>query len=124
MKTVEQMTLEELKAWKPGKVEFHVIAEMAEKIAEAFRPEKIILFGSHARGQPGELSDVDLLVIAESSDPPPKRSVPIYRLLRNYRIPVDVLVRTPDEIKRYKNLPFSFLQTVCREGVTLYERKA
>ena len=124
MKTLELMTLEELKAWSPGKVDFQVIQEIADKIAAAFQPEKIILFGSYACGGATEHSDVDLLVIAESSEPPPVRSVPIYHLLRNYLVPIDVLVRTPEEMKKLENMPFSFLQTAYREGVTLYERKA
>ena len=124
MKTLHDMTLDDLKAWKPCVVDFEVIEEMGEEIAKAFKPDKIILFGSYARGESTEQSDVDLLIIAESIEPPPKRSVPIYRLLRKYHVPVDVMVRTPDEMKKYESLPFSFLQTACREGVTLYERKA
>ena len=124
MKTLDQMTLDELKAWEPAPADLIVIQEMALKIARAFRPAKIVLFGSHAREDATEQSDVDLLVIMDSSEPPPRRSVPIYRLLRNYMIPVDILVRTPEEAKECRGLLFSVIQTALQEGVTLYEREA
>lgn len=124
MKTLDQMTLDDLRAWRPEKIDFAVIREMADKIKDAVRPEKIILFGSYARKEQTDRSDVDLLVIADSSEPPPQRSVPIYRLLRHFLVPVDIMVRTPEEIKKYRNLPYSFIQTVLREGIVLYERKA
>lgn len=123
MKTLDQMTLTEMKVWKPGIVDFAVIQEMAWKIAEELQPERIILFGSHARGEANDRSDVDLLVIAASDEPPPHRSVPIYRLLRNYLVALDILVRTPEEIAKYALLPYSTIGTALREGVTLYERK-
>lgn len=118
------MTLEELRTCKPEKVEFGVILEMASKLSRAFNPDKIILFGSYARGEATEHSDIDFLVIMPTDLPRPKRSVPMYRLLRNYLLSVDIIVRTQEEADEYANLPFSFVQTVLREGVTLYDRKA
>ena len=124
MKTTDQMTLEELKAWRPEKVDFEVIQEMARKIADACHPEKIVLFGGYARGDATENSDIDFLVIQNTDLPLFKRSVPLYSALRNYLVGVDILVRTPAEVEEYEGLPFSFIQTVLRESITVYERKA
>ena len=124
MKTLDQMTLEELKNCKPETVEFGVILEMASKLSRAFNPDRIVLFGSYARGEATEHSDIDFLVIMPTDQPRPKRSVPMYRLLRNYLLSVDIIVRTQEEADEYANLPFSFMQTALREGVTLYDREA
>ncbi len=122
MKTASQMTIEELKNHKPEKADFQTIREMAEKIARAFQPERIILFGSYANGTATESSDVDFLVVMESGLPPPQRSVPIYRLMEDYMVPLDILVRTRAELEKYADLPFSLAGTVRREGIILYER--
>lgn len=123
MITINQMTPDDIRAWKPGVASFEVIREIAGKIAEFSQPEKIVFFGSYARGDANEHSDIDILVIMESDEPPHKRSVPIYDLLSDYMLAVEVIVRTPEEAARYKDVPSSFIQTILREGVTLYERK-
>jgi predicted nucleotidyltransferase len=122
MKSIDGMTLEELKSWRPEKAEFSEIRQMAEEIAKAFNPDKIILFGSYAKGSATAESDVDLLVIMESSDPPPHRSVEMYRLLNGYMTPVEIMVRTPSEIERYRDVSFSVIFAALHEGITLYER--
>ena len=100
------------------------IREMAGKIVEAFKPEKIVLFGSQARGEAGATSDVDMLVITrEATEPRIMRSVPIYRLLRSYHIAKDILVYTPEEIEEYRHLECSLIGRAMREGVVLYERE-
>lgn len=116
------MTLEEIQNWKPEKVEFGVIRELADKIATAFHPGKIVLFGSYARNEANANSDIDFLVITDSHEPPTKRSLPIYRLLGDYLIPLDVIVRTPEEIEKYRTVPNSTIYSAMREGITLYER--
>ncbi|MBF0633198.1 MAG: nucleotidyltransferase domain-containing protein [Nitrospinae bacterium] len=122
MKSIDGMTLEDLKSWKPERAEFSEIRQMAVEIAKAFNPHKIILFGSYARGDATAESDVDLLVIMDSDDSPPRRSVGMYRLLNDYVTPVEILVRTPAEVESYKNASFSVIHAALREGITLYER--
>lgn len=116
------MTVAELKSWSPEKVEFSTITEMADRIAHVANPFKIILFGSYARGNATVDSDVDLLVIAKSDEPPTKRSIPLYRELGDYMVPLDIIVRTPEEIEKYKEAPYSLIHAALKEGVTLYER--
>lgn len=122
MKSISRMTVDEITSWKPERVEWADIRELSDKIAKAFHPEKIILFGSYARNEARPDSDVDLLIIAENNEPPTKRSLPIYRLLGDYLISLDVIVRTPAEIEKYRTVPNSTIHSALREGVTLYER--
>lgn len=97
-----------------------MIQQIKEKIVSCFQPEKIILFGSYACGIPGKGSDLDLLIIQESDSPRHKRSIPIRRLFRGYRIPMDIIVYTPSELKRYKDIKGSFAHRVLSKGRILY----
>ncbi len=99
------------------------IERVAIRIAEAANAERVVLFGSHARGEAGEASDVDLMIIAESDLPRFKRSRELYKLLRPYPFAMDLIVYTPEEIERGKRSAVSFVSTVLREGRTLYERR-
>ena len=123
MKLISEMSVDDLKAWKPSKVDMETIREIAAKIAREFNPVRIILFGSYARGEADARSDIDLLVIMDSAEPPHLRALPIYRLLADYLLSVDVIVRTPEETTWYQDVPSSFIQTILREGVTLHERQ-
>lgn len=83
----------------------------------------VLLFGSHARGEAGENSDVDLMVIAESNLPRFKRSRELYKLIKPYPFAMDILVYTPQEVERGKRSPVSFVSTALREGKPLYVRR-
>ena len=99
-----------------------MIQEMVGRIVAAADPEKVVLFGSRARGDVASDGDVDLLVIQKTDLPRPKRSVPLYAALRDYNYPIDVVVYSPAEVEEYRNLPLSFIQTALREGRVLYEK--
>lgn len=92
------------------------------KIAEAIHPQKIILFGSWARGERGPHSDIDLLIIQETTLPRPQRYAQVRRLFWGMGIPMDILVYTPEEFARFRSVPGSFTYTVAREGEVLYAR--
>lgn len=97
------------------------LEEIARKIVETFRPERIILFGSYAYGTPTQDSDVDLLVIMDSKARPAERSARISQVCRPRYVSVDILVRTPAEIaKRLKGFD-PFLEEVLTRGKVLYE---
>jgi predicted nucleotidyltransferase len=100
------------------------IRQAARKIAEAVQPEKIILFGSFAYGQPGPDSDVDLLVIMESEQSVHARSVQISEILYPRPFPVDIIVRTPAEVAERIALGDSFFREIMAKGKVLYERPA
>ncbi|OHB67748.1 MAG: hypothetical protein A2V70_05935 [Planctomycetes bacterium RBG_13_63_9] len=99
------------------------IEQVAVRLGQAAEAQRVVLFGSHARGEADETSDVDLLIVAESELPRFKRSRELYKLLRPYPFAMDLIVYTPQEIERGKRSPISFVSTVLREGKTLYERR-
>jgi uncharacterized protein len=101
-----------------------LIADVVRRIVETAQPEKIILFGSRARGDARRNSDFDLLVIKESSEPSYRRDAPLYVALADLPVEVDVLVYTPEEVAEWAQVPQAFVTTATREGKTVYERKS
>ncbi|GIV73230.1 MULTISPECIES: nucleotidyltransferase domain-containing protein [Caldilinea] len=93
-----------------------------ESIVAALHPQKIILFGSYACGNPTPDSDVDLLIIMETTDPPTERFMKVARLLRPRLFPVDIVVYTPQEIEEALKHNNAFIREICTRGITLYER--
>ncbi|MBA4380395.1 MAG: nucleotidyltransferase domain-containing protein [Anaerolinea sp.] len=94
-----------------------------ERIAQALKPEKIILFGSYAYGSPTPDSDVDLLVIMETNDSQKERYLSVARLLRPRQFPVDIIVKTPQEIEAALKTNSFFTREIFTKGVVLYERR-
>jgi predicted nucleotidyltransferase len=99
-----------------------LLQTIAARIAEAIHPQKIILFGSWARGERSPHSDIDLLIIQESTLPRPQRYAQVRRLFWGMGLPMDILVYTPEEFARYQSVPGSFTHTVAHEGRVLYAR--
>jgi len=93
-------------------------------IVDRFSPEKVILFGSHARGDAGCESDLDLLVLFPDIEDPRRRAAEIYRLLSDAGISKDIVVSTTARYERYKNVPNTIYWPAAREGRVLYERSA
>lgn len=97
------------------------IKTYVKRLAQEFNPERVILFGSHARGKPTEDSDVDLLVVMNCRKDPTDQAVEIrWRIPRTF--PMDLLVRRPAEIRRRITMGDSFIATIMKEGRVLYER--
>lgn len=96
------------------------IAAAVETLARNAPVERIILFGSRARGDAREDSDVDLLVIETKVEDRAAEMVRLRRLLRPLRIPVDVLVFSPDEIERWRDQPGWAGYWALREGRVVY----
>jgi len=91
-------------------------------IVESERPDKVVLFGSYARGENNENSDLDLLVIKNSSLPRYKRAKEIRLLLSKYIFQKDILFYTPEEVDSWSNVSNAFITTALREGKVLYEK--
>lgn len=100
-----------------------MIREMVRRIVERFDPEQIILFGSHARGTAGPDSDVDLLVVMPVTGSKREKQIAIRGVLHDIRIPKDVVVVTPDEVERQRNIVGTIVRPALREGKVLYERE-
>ncbi|MBI5741259.1 MAG: nucleotidyltransferase domain-containing protein [Nitrospirae bacterium] len=101
-----------------------LIRNISRKIVENFDPEKIILFGSFAEGTSTEESDIDLLVIMESNQRSAKRSMEISKVCRPKFVSMDILVRTPAEIKKRLAIGDYFIKDILEKGKVLYDRKA
>jgi len=98
-----------------------LLQEIVDRLAQGLRPERIYLFGSRARGQAGEDSDVDLLVVVPDSDlPRHRREAFSYDLLWGLTVPVDVIVLTRAEFQRAGRVKTSLATRVQAEGQVLY----
>ena len=96
------------------------IDTIVRKIVISSCPEKVILFGSHAYGQPTADSDIDLLVITESEIPRYQRVRELKKCLRGSKSAIDLLVYTPLEIEKWKDVKTAFITTIMEKGVVLY----
>jgi len=99
------------------------LPKAVQRIARTLRPDKIILFGSYANGTPTPDSDVDLLVVMNTSASSKDRHLAVCRLLRPRPFPVDILVKTPQEIKRALDKGDFFIQEIVTQGRVLYEQR-
>jgi predicted nucleotidyltransferase len=102
------------------KVTNSLIRKYANQVARQFRPNKIILFGSHAYGNPTEDSDVDLLVIMPFKGKGARKAAEIL-LATDPRFPIDLIVRTPEQIKTRLKLGDFFIREITQKGKVLYE---
>ncbi len=96
--------------------------EVARRIVEAFDPERIILFGSYASGEPSPDSDVDLLIVMENGEPPARRSARVAHTLLDIPFPIDIIVRTPEELQHRLDIGDYFIQDILDRGQILYEQ--
>ena len=96
------------------------ILQVAHKIGKATKAKKIILFGSYAQNTATKDSDVDFLVIAESNLPRYKRSRKLYLLFNSYPFAMDILIYTPEEIKKELQFTTSFISWIMKEGKEIY----
>ena len=102
-----------------------IVDEAVRLLLEIAPGSKVILFGSHARGQPGQLSDLDFLVVEPKVSNPFEEMVRLRRILdpilRPNLISADVLVVSEEKYNRWKDLPNTVYSAATREG-KLYER--
>lgn len=96
------------------------IQEVARRIGKEFHPQRVILFGSYARGNPTPDSDVDLLVITPIEKKNADKAVEILLRVRP-PFPIDLLVRTPQQVQERLALGDFFMREVLEQGQVLYE---
>jgi predicted nucleotidyltransferase len=96
--------------------------EVIDRIARKFNPVRIILFGSWARGEAREDSDLDLLVVLPKVEHKRKAAIEILRTLNGLPISKDVVVTTPEEIKARGHIVGDVLRPALQEGKIIYER--
>jgi predicted nucleotidyltransferase len=100
-----------------------LLQETVRRIRATAEPDKIILFGSRARGDEQRDSDLDIFIIMESDMPPYKRPIPFYKALTGLGISKDIVVYTPSDVEEWKTASCSLVATVLREGKVLYENQ-
>ncbi len=109
-----------LPRWYRGKdIPMRIIRRFAHDVAEKFQPDKIILFGSYAYGTPHEDSDVDILVVMPARSQ--LRMAARIEIIIEPPFPLDIIVRTPKEMKWRLEERESFLTEVVTKGKVLYE---
>ncbi|MDD1729413.1 MAG: nucleotidyltransferase domain-containing protein [Methanospirillum sp.] len=101
-----------------------VVDEIVRRILSIIHPEKIILFGSYAKGNQTQDSDIDILIIMNSTLPRHKRSIPLYRALMDIHIPQDILVYTPKEVAEWAEVSSSFITSSLQSGIVLYDKNS
>ena len=103
-----------------------LLQEVVDATVRAVDPERIVLFGSRARGEARADSDLDLLVVeGEPFSPQRSRQGELKRIRRalwRFPVPIDVLVYSRDEVDEWRNSPNHVIGRSLREGVTVYER--
>ncbi len=99
------------------------IDQVVRTIVNRLRPRRIVLFGSHARGEAGPDSDLDLMVEMDTALKPADRAAAVGALFPDRLWPLDVVVYTPAEVARERDRPGSLLTMIESDGRTLYEHR-
>jgi predicted nucleotidyltransferase len=99
-----------------------ILNEVKERLVRGFHPEKIILFGSQARGTADDRSDVDILVVCEVTNGRTSLTLAMDRALWGLRLARDIVVLTPEEFECDRHIPGTIARYARKEGRVLYER--
>lgn len=99
-----------------------VILDIVERIKRDYQPEKIILFGSFAYGNPDRDSDIDLLIVKDTSERPIDRRVAVTRMVSDPKrlIPFEPIVLTPEEVTARLEIGDQFVKEIIQKGEVLY----
>jgi len=100
-----------------------VLAEIVRRLVEAVDPDRIVLFGSRAGGDPRPDSDLDLLIVKDAAEPCHRRVVPAYRALRGLGVPKDIVWYTPEEFADWAGVVNHLVWRAVNEGRVLYEKR-
>lgn len=101
------------------------IRRVVDRIVKEMAPEQVILFGSYAYGKPNKESDIDLLVVMESDERPNLRVSRVLGAIRDVKnFPMDIIVRTPGEIRQRVEMQDMFIREILERGKILYERES
>lgn len=98
------------------------IDKIVKQLQNKYKPEKIILFGSFARGKPKKDSDLDLFIVKKTRKNTLERILEVDKILFNRNLPLDILVYTPRQIKERLTLGDFFVEDILNKGKILYEK--
>jgi len=108
---------------KAGRSVKKQIQQMVRRIVREFDPDKVILFGSHARGEVGPDSDVDLLVVMPVEGSKRAKQLEIRIALHDIHVPKDIIVSRSEEFEWRKNTVGTIEYPAVHEGKVLYARE-
>lgn len=97
-----------------------LMQRVKDRLVDGFHPEKIILFGSHARGTADDRSDVDILVICRFNGKRRELMVEMTRALIELDYAFDVVILSPEELERDRDIPGTISRYACKEGKIVY----
>jgi predicted nucleotidyltransferase len=98
------------------------IEKLIDRIVTRIQPQKVIIFGSYAKGTATIKSDLDILAIKETQLPMLNRADDLKPMLSSFLIPVDVHIYTPEEVEEYGKEPFSFINSILKTGRIVFEK--
>lgn len=113
-----------LKPLERPPVDDALISEITQRIVEAVHPNRIILFGSRARGDARQDSDIDLFVEWETPESRLDRYMKVLSLFHGRRWSMDLIVMTPEEVRERRNVRHSIVPVIEREGRILFDANA
>lgn len=100
------------------------VETMVQRIADGFDPEKIIIFGSYARGEIDRDSDLDLLIVMHVEGSLRQKANEIDLMLADRTLPLDLIVVTPEQFARQKDVIGTIVREAVKDGKVVYERAA
>ncbi|MBN1675383.1 MAG: nucleotidyltransferase domain-containing protein [Kiritimatiellae bacterium] len=101
-----------------------VLDETVRRIVDRFHPDRIILFGSYAKGQPTQDSDLDILIVLNVEGSIRGKANEIDLALADRTVPMDLIVVTPEQFERQKRTIGTIVREAAQEGRVIYERAA
>ncbi|MEK6589719.1 MAG: nucleotidyltransferase domain-containing protein [Nitrospinota bacterium] len=99
------------------------IESIKERLIASYDPDTIILYGSHARNEGSDKSDIDILILKDTEERPIDRRIRVEKILADRVKPLDILVYTPQEIKYLFPIGSPFIEEVIETGRVIYMRK-
>ncbi len=101
------------------------LERLLKKLIAGYAPQRVFLFGSHVYGEPDQHSDLDLLIVKETTETPFQRRVKVGRIVqdRNRRTPIQPLVITPEELEERIYMGDPFLTEIVEKGEVIYDAK-
>lgn len=100
------------------------IARVVDQVVALYDPDQVYVFGSHAKGNATEHSDLDLLVVRPTELPRPLRGRDVMAVLSGVALPMDVLFMTPQELQAELSQPYSLISTIMPTARLRYTRGA
>lgn len=105
-------------------VKSSLINAVIKRLVDNLDVVKIILFGSYASGRPDKDSDLDIFIVVNTKEKGLKRYAMVSELLEPRKMPIDIIVKTPEEVRKRTKMFDPFIRNILKDGKVLYEKPA